>query len=127
MEEIKKFVEKEEVITERYEISGRVLELLKDFARSKFLGTSKYNILKLIIDNGGEKTSVEEITNTFNMSTPLVAYHINGNLNNSGLIRNELIAAKEENGKMFYSVTDYGKFIFEFAKVEDNPRRYKKV
>ena len=124
--EAKKFFEKKEIVTEKYEISGRVLDLLKKFAMESFLSKRKYDIMKLIIEKG-ENMSVDEISNKFNMSKPLIAYHMNGNLKNYGMINNELLVSHTIKGVIYYNVTDYGKFIYNFAKVVDSGKGYKKV
>ena len=126
MGEIKNIIEKEEIVIERYEISGRVLDLLRKFAKNTFLGERKYNMIKLVIEKGSE-VDVDEFSKKFRMSKPLVAYHMNGNLKSNGMIKSELLVSREIKGRTYYNVTDYGKFIYNFAKVVDTGKGYKKA
>lgn len=87
-----------------------MLPVLK-FSYYKMLVDKKLQILSILFKDRNCCASLDELSKKTNMSLPLLAYHINGNMKSEGLKQMDLVETEEKGGRIQVKLTTLGKLI----------------
>lgn len=89
-----------------------MLPVLK-FSYYSLLSDKKMKILETLYKCSDCCSSLEQLSQKTGMSTPLVSYHVNGNLKAEGLKKMGLIDIEERKGKMNLSLSMLGRMLLK--------------